>query len=127
MIVTFFIYLTDTTDLNDGAHQYVEGTNKVGGKNKNILKHGYVRINDQDIYNFYDAKKIKTILGKKGTIFVGDTSCFHRGYPPKRNDRLLLVMEYSNSMFGSRFDKIINEDYSKFTTRLNTRQKIINK
>jgi hypothetical protein len=120
----FFIYLTDTT-LDDGPHEYVKGTNKVSGKYKKLLNKGYKRIKEENIYNYYNSSSIKKLLGKKGTIFVGDTSCFHRGFPPIKNDRLLLVLEYSNSMFGGNYNKIkLNKNFN-FDTRLNIKSKII--
>ena len=120
----FFIYLTDTT-LDDGPHEYVKGTNKVSGKYNKFLKDGYKRISQEKIYNYYDPSLIKKLLGKKGTMFVGDTSCFHRGFPPVKNDRLLLVLEYSNSMFGGNYNKIKLSKNIDLETRLNVKNKII--
>ena len=120
----FFIYLTDVT-LDDGPHEYIEGTNNVSRKEKKFLKEGYKRIKDEKIYNYYNSSSIKKILGKKGTIFVGDTSCFHRGSPPVKNDRLLLVIEYSNSMFGGNYNKIKCNKNFNLNTRLNIKDKII--
>ena len=42
----FFIYITDTT-LDGGPHEYVEGTNKVYAKHRNLLKKGYKRIDEK--------------------------------------------------------------------------------
>lgn len=120
----FFIYLTDTT-LDDGPHEYVKGTNKVKGKHKNLLKKGYERIDEKNMYNYYDATSIKKILGKKGTIFVGDTSCFHRGFPPIKNDRLLLVLEYSNSLFGGNYNKIKSIKNIDSYNELNIKNKVV--
>ena len=120
----FFIYLTDTT-LEDGPHEYIQGTNKVLGKNKNLLKKGYKRIDEKEIYSCYESSFIKKLLGKKGTIFVGDTSCFHRGFPPIKNDRLLLVLEYSNSLFGGNYSKIKSNQNLNFDSRLKIKNKVI--
>lgn len=120
----FFIYLTDTT-VDDGPHEYVVGTNRVSKKDKFLLNRGYKRINEKDIYSIYESEKIQKILGKKGTIFVGDTSCFHRGYPPIKNDRLLLVLEYSNSLFGGNFTKINTNKKNNLQSSLKIKNKVI--
>ena len=67
---------------------------------------GYNRLSDEQINDYYSKNNIKKILGKKGTMFIGDTSCYHRGHPPIIKDRLLLVIEFSNSMFGASHKKI---------------------
>lgn len=100
-----FIYLSDT-DENSGPHEYVKGSHITGAKPIELLKMGYNRLSDKQINDYYDKNKIKKILGKKGTMFIGDTSCYHRGHPPIKNDRLLLVIEFSNSMFGASYKKI---------------------
>ena len=68
---------------------------------------------------------IKRIFGKKGTMFIADTSCYHRGLPPVQNDRLMLVIEYSNSLFGSSYDKIkVKNNILLNSSLLNTNNKI---
>ena len=119
-----FIYITDTT-LDGGPHEYVEGTNKVYAKHRNLLKKGYKRIDEKNIYNYYDITQIKKILGKKGTIFVGDTSCFHRGYPPIKNDRLLLVLEYSKFIIWRKIYKIKTSKNIDLDNRLNIKNKVV--
>ncbi len=100
-----FIYLSDT-DENSGPHEFVKGSHNIGAKPTELLKMGYNRLSDKQINDYYNKNKIKKILGKKGTMFIGDTSCYHRGHPPIKNDRLLLVIEFSNSMFGASYKKI---------------------
>jgi hypothetical protein len=100
-----FIYLSDV-DKYSGPHEYVEGSHKILGKPKKVLAKGYQRIGTGEIAKFYKKKKIKRIVGKKGTMFIADTSCFHRGIPPLKKNRLILVIEYSNSLFGAKILKI---------------------
>ena len=94
-----FFYINDI-DIFNGPHEYVEGSHKINSKPKELRELGYKRIPDILIRKYYPQNKIKKILGSKGTIFIGDTSCYHRGVPPSINHRLLLVIEYSNSLFG---------------------------
>jgi hypothetical protein len=113
----FFIYLTDTSEY-DGPHEYVEGSHKIFAKPNEIAKLGYQRIPSNLIDKYYPGK-LKKVTGKKGTIFVGDTSAIHRGSPPLMNNRLILVIEYANSLFGSEYNKIksniLGESKSKYS------------
>ncbi len=105
----FFIYLTEV-DINNGPHCYVKGTHKLFSKKK-LLNKGYQRISDSEIKQNYSKEDIKILIGDAGTIIVGDTSCFHKGLPPKNKKRLILEFEYSNSLFGTPYKKI--SDISK--------------
>ena len=100
-----FIYLTDT-DENSGPHEYIETSHKVGAKPQELLNEGYSRISEEKIMKHYKKEKFKKICGSKGTVFIGDTSCYHRGFPPRNNHRLMLVIEFSNSLFGASQKKI---------------------
>ena len=118
-----FIYLTDTK-LESGPHEYVEGTHGFSNKDKNLLNSGYQRIEEDLIYKKYNEKRIKKILGERGTMFIGDTSAFHRGALPKKEDRLLLVIEYSNSLFGGEYSKIETNKNINFKTNLMLKDKL---
>lgn len=107
----FFIYLTDTSEY-DGPHEYVEGTHKMFAKSSEIEKLGYQRI-PSSLINKHYPNKLKKITGKKGTIFVGDTSAIHRGSPPLINNRLVLVIEYANSLFGAEYKKIKSNTFDE--------------
>jgi hypothetical protein len=96
----FFIYLTDV-DENSGPHVYISGTHKSGSIPKHILNKGYQRLDDNLIFENFDPNTVKTFFGKKGTIIVEDTRGLHKGLNVKSNDRLLLQLQFSNSLFGS--------------------------
>jgi hypothetical protein len=100
-----FIYLTDA-DEEGGAHEYVATSHQVNNKPKELRDLGYERIPDELIKKHYTHSLIKKVCGKKGTIFIADTSCYHRGSPPKNNDRLMLVVEFSTSLFGAEYAKL---------------------
>ncbi len=95
----FFVYLTDVGE-DGGPHSYVEGTHKPFSKPFKILKRGYKRISDEEIKSYYSSEKIKKILGQKGTIIIGDTSCFHKGVFPQKKSRLIFEVSFANSFFG---------------------------
>ena len=107
----FFIYLTDV-DYDSGPHCYVSGTHKPFSKKK-LLNRGYQRIPDGDIQQNYTSESIRSITGSAGTIIVGDTSCFHKGLPPRKSSRLILEFEYSNCLFGAETEKILDATKNK--------------
>ena len=95
----YFVYLTDVT-IENGPHTYVSGTHKPFSKPFSILKRGYKRVSDEEILLNYGSERIKKIYGNKGTIIIGDTSCFHKGMVPKKRHRLIFEATFSNSLFG---------------------------
>jgi len=114
----FFIYLTDVTDDN-GPHCYIVGSHQIGGKPTELLQLGYSRIVDEQIYQFYPKEKICEVIAPRGTIIAGDTLCFHKGKPLKQGDRLVLELEFTNSLFGGSYQKVelknpINNNLSEY-------------
>jgi hypothetical protein len=102
----FFIYLTDVTTDN-GPHCYIAGSHRPGAKPKKLLDRGYTRIPDSDIAEFYSNEKFFEVTAPKGTIVAGDTLCFHKGKSLKTGDRLILELEFTNSLFGGSYSKSI--------------------
>ena len=99
-----FIYLTDVNKDN-GPHCYISGTHKVGSKPQKILDKGYVRVADKELEKHYPKNCIKEVTGLAGTIVFGDTSCWHKGKPIVKGDRLILQLEYTSSLFGLNLKK----------------------
>lgn len=103
--VKFFIYLSDVTPTR-GPHCYLRGTHKTGEASRKILTLGDRRIQDEEI----EALELKAneleICGPRGTIFVGDTRGHHKGKPPENGDRLVLELEFSNSLFGAPYQNV---------------------
>ena len=109
----YFIYLNDV-NIDNGPHVYIEGTNKVFSKPYSLLKQGYKRISDSEINKLFDPKRINYITGEKGTIIIGDTSCFHKGLVPKKSNRLIFEVTFSNSFFtDNNKAKILDNLYKK--------------
>lgn len=103
----FFIYLTDVYE-GDGPHTFVSGTHKSGSVPQRILRRGYERLDDFVILNSFDPANVKAFLGGRGTIIVEDTRGLHKGQNVLNNDRLILQLQFSNSLFGgngSHYDK----------------------
>ncbi len=109
-----FIYLSDVTPEN-GPHCYIRGSHAPGAKPKELLDRGYARIPDADLLNHYKAEDFITVHAEAGTIFAGDTKCWHKGTPLKKGDRLVLEFEYTSSMFGTNYPKLeINNTTNTF-------------
>lgn len=101
----FFVYLSDV-EINDGPHCYIKGSHKLFSKPYSLMKKGYKRISDEELFNHIDKKNEKIITGKKGKIFVGDSSAFHKAMNSTNNVRIMLQLEYANSLFGSKVDEV---------------------
>lgn len=113
----FFVYLTDVNSDN-GPHCYVKATHKPGAKPQELLNRGYVRISDEDLKKHYREEDFVEITAEAGTMFAGDTMCYHKGKPLSKGDRLVFEIEYANSLFGAHHPKLYlnrgSEDFIQF-------------
>jgi hypothetical protein len=96
----FFVYLTDMTP-EAGPHCFVAGTHRSGRIPRKFLAQGYPRLSDADVAASFPASDLMEFMGKRGTIIVEDTRGLHKGKPALRGDRLMLELEFSNSLFGA--------------------------
>jgi ectoine hydroxylase-related dioxygenase (phytanoyl-CoA dioxygenase family) len=96
----FFIYLTDV-DENNGPHQFIKGTHRTAGIPKQLLKKGYSRLTDEEIYTYFGEKDIMRFIAEKGTIIAEDTRGLHKASKVLNKDRLILQIQFSNSLFGT--------------------------
>jgi hypothetical protein len=101
-----FFYVNDVT-IENGPHCYIQGTHKQGSKPIELLKKGYVRIKDEEILSYYKSNDLKTICAGAGSVFAGDTKCWHKGLHLKKGHRLVLEFEYTSSMFGANYPKLL--------------------
>jgi len=106
-----FIYLNDV-GMDNGPHSYIKGSHKVGAKPANILKRGYVRIEDKELAPFYKKEDFITLTGQQGEIFAGDTKCWHKGNPLKKGHRLVLEFQYSSFLFGTDYPPFVITNYT---------------
>jgi hypothetical protein len=91
-----FIYLTDV-DASKGPHVYVKGSHRAP-----LYKYGVNlsrRVSDDFIMNTYGADKLEVVTGKAGTAFAADTFGAHKGLPPTKGVRLVMQLEYANSLY----------------------------
>ena len=63
------------------------------------------------------------MCGEAGSIFIGDTKCWHKGTPLKKGHRLVLELEYTSSLFIANYPKMIVHNASDaFKEFCNTHQ-----
>ena len=90
----FFIYLNDVTQAN-GPHEYVSKTHHVEAKSDVLLRMGYARHTRDTIrQSLKDGQQERQVMGQAGTIFLGDTKCWHRGTEPSSSHRFLMSNVY---------------------------------
>ncbi len=109
----FFIYLTDVGPEN-GPHSFVVGSHKTGGIPKTLLAKGYSRLTDKEVESSYPSDSIKEFTAPRGTILAEDTRGLHKGKHVFSGDRLILQLQFSNSLFGgcyppSQFSRFLHE------------------
>jgi Phytanoyl-CoA dioxygenase (PhyH) len=90
-----FIYLTDVTDAT-GPHCMVPGSHRQ--RNDSLWRDG--RISDDEMAQAYPRETWAVLLGKSGSIFIVDTSAFHKGLPVIQGERHILQFYYVNTLFG---------------------------
>ena len=109
----FFFYLNDVGPDN-GPHCYVKGS--TSHIPKPILADR--RIEDEEIAENYKAIDIKELMGSAGTIMAVDTRGFHKGKTLSTGKRLLLQLQFSNSVFGAPRSPITNTKLSPKSAQL---------
>jgi hypothetical protein len=85
--LTIFIYLTDV-DASCGPHVLIENTHKT----KSVSDICQIILSDTDAQRRF-GNRIKTILGKKGTMLFEETSAFHKA-SRCQTKRLMLSIDY---------------------------------
>ncbi len=98
----FFIYLTDVETTN-GPHSFVEGSHRSGGIPTALLKKGYARLEDSEINANYSPDRVIEFAAPRGTVIAEDTRGLHKGKHVEHGDRLVLQLQFSNSLFGGNY------------------------
>lgn len=107
----FFIYLTDVTT-ETWAHTFIEGSHQTNAIPSSMLKKGYARLTDKEVEEYYSKEKVIEFIAPRGTIIAEDTRGLHKWKHVKKDDRLILQIQFSNSMFGGDYPD------SKFQTTI---------
>jgi ectoine hydroxylase-related dioxygenase (phytanoyl-CoA dioxygenase family) len=102
----FFIYLTDV-DTDNGPHSFIAGSHRTGGIPPSLLRKGYVRLTDGEVREQYPAEDFIEFTGARGTVLAEDTRGLHKGKHVARGDRLVLQLQFSNSLFGGYYPPVV--------------------
>ena len=97
-----FIYLTEVGPDN-GPHSFVPGSHQTSGIPSDILRRGYVRLSDEEVYGRYGEENCKKFCGPRGSIIIEDTRGLHKGAHVSGSPRLVLQLQFSNSLFGTTY------------------------
>jgi hypothetical protein len=97
----FFFYLTDV-DAASGPHCYVAGSHR----RKPVALLRDRRLSDAEVEAHYARSRLVTMTGPRGTAFVADTRGLHKGTPVLRGERLIVQIEFANSLFGQSYNRI---------------------
>lgn len=103
--IKFFFYLTDVTS-KTGPHCYIKGTH--ARLPEKLWKDE--RILDSEIAQEIDGEDKIEIIGSKGSIIAVDTRGLHKGKPLTEGERLILQLEFTNSLFGAPYEYIDLKD-----------------
>lgn len=99
-----FVYLTDVGP-EDGPHSFIAGSHRSGGIPASMLRRGYVRLSDEEVLGHYGAAREIVFAAPRGTIIVEDTRGLHKGRHVTGSSRLVLQLQFSNSLFGAHYAK----------------------
>jgi ectoine hydroxylase-related dioxygenase (phytanoyl-CoA dioxygenase family) len=102
----FFFFLTDCS-IENGAHSFVRGSHKNNGIPWSLRKKGYVRLDDNDVEKKFSKKDIIDMSATKGSLLIEDTRGLHKGRHLIKNNRFLLQVQYSSSLFGGAVENFI--------------------
>ena len=97
-----FIYITDVGPDN-GPHSYVRGSHRTGAIPSDILRRGYVRLTDEEVSTVYPKDDILVFDAPRGTIIIEDTRGLHKGVHVREGARLILQLQFSNTLFGANY------------------------
>jgi hypothetical protein len=101
----FFIYLTDVGPEN-GPHCFIKGSHKSKGIPAALLRKGYARLSDEEVFSHYTKDQMIKFTAARGTIIAEDTRGLHKGLEVLKGDRLMLQLQFSASLFGGSYPAI---------------------
>lgn len=98
--VKLFLYLTDVGPDN-GPHTFIQGSHRSGGIPPTFLRRGYARLRDEEVFRQYPAERRIEFCAPRGSIIIEDTRGLHKGANVRGAPRLVLQLQFSNSLFGA--------------------------
>jgi hypothetical protein len=70
-----------------------------------MLRRGYVRLSDEEVLTHYGADRQIEFTAPRGTLIVEDTRGLHKGKAVRDRARLILQLQFSNSLFGASYQR----------------------
>lgn len=95
--IKFFVYLTDVSEEN-GPHCYIESSHH----RLPVRFHEDRRFTDEEVKQAFPAKE-RILTGPKGKVMAVDTRGLHKGLDLKSGHRLILQVEFANSLYGKNY------------------------
>ena len=121
----YFIYLTNVNSLN-GPHTFIKNSHRNNGIPWCFRRKGYTRISDEEIQKYFGSTNICEFHGKKGDLIIEDSRGYHKGKPVIENDRLILEIQFTDTMlykkkkypnlysYGGNFKNLIKKNKNFF-------------
>jgi hypothetical protein len=100
----FFVYLTDVQS-STGPHVFVAGSHRRGAQPRQFLTGANSRRDDASVEERFGDRVVE-LTGPKGTVFAADTRALHKGKFPLVGERLVLQLEFSDSLLGAECKRI---------------------
>jgi len=100
-----FCYLTDV-DAENGPHCFVRGSHRDLGIPWSLRSKGYVRLGDEEVEAAFGKDRLVRFLAPRGTIILEDTRGLHKGLHVMAGDRLMLQLQFSDSLFGGTYPAV---------------------
>ncbi len=99
--IKYFVYLTDVGPHN-GPHVVVRGSHE----KRPAAFYKDRRFSDEEVSTAFRGDEVRSLVGPAGTVLAVDTSALHKGQPLETDHRLLLQVEYTNSLFGQMYTRV---------------------
>lgn len=100
-----FCYLTDV-DVDNGPHCFVRGSHRDLGIPWSLRSKGYVRLGDEEVEAAFGKRRLIRFLAPRGTVILEDTRGLHKGLHVMSGDRLMLQLQFSDSLFGGTYPAV---------------------
>lgn len=100
-----FCYLTDVGPEN-GPHCFVRGSHRDFGIPWRLRSKGYARLGDNEVEAAFDRDRLVRFVAPRGTVILEDTRGLHKGLHVLSGDRLMLQLQFSDSLFGGAYPAV---------------------